>query len=226
MKSRAQARRKGNEKEAEVQAYFEARRYFVDRAVQTGVMVPCAPRPCRPCKRCNFSGRITSFWLSRSNDRWGVFDMLCEAPDQPKLLAVQVTVFSGASARRKKMLEVAHNFNLDRTDILLYLWHEAPRSKWTAERLVVDRRTQTPLGYEPADFEGDPDPTERRYPLATYRFEKLGDVDIPKLKPKPKRTKKEKPEDDGESPGLYEGEEHPDEEEDGEDPFAEADPFA
>lgn len=196
MGARSAARAKGNAREAEVQAYLEGRGYFVDRAVQTGTRVPC-----KPCPRCSFKGSI---WIARSNDRWGLFDLLAEAADQPKLLAVQVTYDTGVSGRRKKILEHAHRFNLDRTDVLVYIWHPA-RKEWTAERLIVKPTDPALFADPPAGIaeDGSSFPGIKR----TFLFEKLGSIDIPKAR----KTAGRKEHDDGEGPDVRGEEDHEDE---------------
>lgn len=210
MSSRSAARAKGNKKESEAAAYLESLGFFCHRAVQSGFRVKC-----KPCPECGFKG---SKWLSRSNDVFGLYDLLGEH-NGPKALYVQVTHATGASARRRKILEHAHRFNLFRTDVQLWIWHDGRptarslyRQEWTAEQLAQVVRRDVAHGGGVADLLTD-----------EYEFKKLGYIDIPRQPATGKRGKEE-PENDGETTDVHEGEAG--EEEGGPDEGeAEADPF-
>lgn len=151
-------RAKGNKLEAQAVVYLQGKGYLVHRAVQSGFFIKC-----KPCRECGFKGRK---WIAKSNDIFGLFDIFAVAPTEERNLLVQVTMDTGASERRRKILEQARNLNLRTTDHELWIWTDGrptPRSRvrqtWRAERLV-----------ETAHLEG------QRLPEQLFGWTRLGEL--------------------------------------------------
>ena len=119
------ARTKGNAAELRAQRELEAEGFLVHRAVQSGY-------------------RVGGRWLSRSNDVFGLFDLVAVAGAEEvyHVRFVQVTTAGNASVRRKKILAMRHRFPAGCVRLELWVWHPGRptkraklRQNWTKEVL-------------------------------------------------------------------------------------------